>query len=487
MGPEQFDLVVIGSGPAGEKGAAQAAYFGQRVALVERAPQVGGASVHTGTLPSKTLREAALYVTGFHRQELYGMRLELDRDASLRRLMGRLRAVTSGQVDQISRNLDRHDIRTLHGRACFLSPTELGVFDNDGRETARLSARVFLIATGSSPFRPAGVPFDDPDVEDSDTILDLDRIPETLAIVGGGVIGCEYACIFAALGTRITIVEGRESLLGFLDPEISSELQRVLERGGHQVRLGDAVESIARVPGGPLRMRLRSGGDLDVDKVLYSAGRSGNTSGMGLGAAGITVDSRGRIPINTQFQTSVPHIYAAGDVIGSPGLASVSMEQGRVAMCHAFDIAYKTRVSELLPFGIYTIPEISMVGATEPALAADGVAFEIGRAHFADNARGQIIGEREGLLKLLFEVPSKRLLGVHIAGDRATELVHIGQMVMQTHGTIDAFIDSVFNFPTLAEIYKYAAYDGLGRLARRQGAQPSTDADAEAVSRSPQG
>jgi NAD(P) transhydrogenase len=470
---EQFDLVVVGSGPAGEKGAAQAAYFGQRVALVERAPQVGGASVHTGTLPSKTLREAALYVTGFHRQELYGMRLELDREASLRRLMGRLRAVTEGQVDQIRRNLDCHHVRMFHGRACFLSPTELVVLDDDGRETSRLSAPVFLIATGSSPFRPAGVPFDDPDVEDSDSILDLDRIPETLAIVGGGVIGCEYACIFAALGTRITIVEGRETLLGFLDPEISSELQHGLERGGHHVRLGDAVDSIARVAGGPLKMRLRSGSQLDVDKVLYSAGRSGNTAGMGLEAAGIAVDTRGRIPVNTQFQTCVPHIYAAGDVVGNPGLASVSMEQGRVAMCHAFELAYKTKVSDLLPLGIYTIPEISMVGATEPALSAGGVAYEIGRARFTDNARGQIVGDREGLLKLIFEVPSKRLLGVHIAGDSATELVHIGQMVMQAHGTIDVFIDSVFNFPTLAEIYKYAAYDGLGRLARRENAPPS--------------
>jgi NAD(P) transhydrogenase len=234
------------------------------------------------------------------------------------------------------------------------------------------------------------------------------------------------------------------------------------------VRLGDAVERIVRVPGGPLQWRLKSGGEFAVDKVLYSAGRTGNTAGLGLESAGIQVDSRGRVPVNERFQTPVAHIYAAGDVVGNPGLASVSMEQGRVAMCHAFDLAYKTRVAELLPYGIYTIPEISMVGATETALAAEGVAFDVGRARFADNARGQITGECDGLLKLLFEIPSKRLLGVHIVGDRATELVHIGQMVMQVGGTIDVFIDSVFNFPTLAEIYKYAAYDGLGRLLRRQ-------------------
>jgi len=470
---DTFDLVVIGSGPAGEKGAVQAAYFGRRVALIEKAPRVGGASVHTGTLPSKTLREAALYVTGFRKRELYGMTLDLDPAASLRRLMGRLRAVTDQQVAQIDQNLARHGVTVIHGAAEFESADAIAVRDGSGAPIARLRASAVLIATGSSPLRPEGVPFDDPDVEDSDTILDLDRIPARLAVVGGGVIGCEYASIFAALGTRVTIVEGRQALMGFLDAEMSALFKTALERDGHEVRLGDAVTSIVREDG-QLRLRLKSGETLDVDKVLYSAGRAGNTAGLGLERAGVAVDGRGRIVVNNHFQTSALHVYAAGDVVGAPSLASVSMEQGRVAMCHAFDIAYKTRVAELLPFGVYTIPEISMIGATEAALGSAGVQFETGRAPFSTNARGQINGEVDGLVKILFDVPSKRLLGVHIIGDRATELVHIAQMAMVAGGTIDVFIDSVFNFPTLAEAFKYAAYDGLGALARRAEAKTAT-------------
>jgi NAD(P) transhydrogenase len=466
-----FDLVVIGSGPAGEKGAVQAAYFGKKVAIVEKSREVGGACVHTGTLPSKTLREAALYVTGFHRRNLYGMTLDIDRDASLRQLMGRLHAVTAQQVTQIARNLDRHGVMTIEGTAELVGPQELVV--RSAATERRLTADAILIATGSSPFRPPGVPFDDSDVEDSDTILDLDRIPLSLAVVGGGVIGCEYACLFAALGTKITIIEGRDSLMGFLDGEMSRGLRSALERDGHQVLLGNAVLGIERIKGGPLHVALKSGQRLEVDKVLYSAGRAGNTGGLGLERAGVKLDAKGRILVNEHFQTSAPRVYAAGDVVGNPALASVSMEQGRVAMCHAFGFPYKTKVSPLTPFGVFTIPEISMVGATEDELRARGVAYEVGRAAYHDNARGQIIGEPDGAMKLLFAPDTKQLLGVHIIGDRATELVHIGQMVMEHGGSIDVFIDSVFNFPTLAEIYKYAAYDGLGRLARRTGRSPT--------------
>jgi NAD(P) transhydrogenase len=465
--PEAFDLIVIGSGPAGEKGAAQAAYFGKKVALVEKAPALGGASVHTGTLPSKTLRETALYMTGFQRRSLYGMSLEVDKDASLRQLMGRLRTVTEQQVAQIDRNMDRHRVTVVKGEAAFASPNEIDVRGSDGG-TRRLQAPYFLVAPGSSPHRPAGVPFDDPDVEDSDTILDLDRIPLSLAVVGGGVIGCEYACLFGALGTAIIIIEGRGSLLGGLDGEMSAGMKIALERAGHEVMLGDAVEAITRIPGGPLRIALKSGKVLQVDKILYSAGRAGNTKGLGLDKAGLTLDSRGRIAVNEHFQTAQPHIYAAGDVVGNPALASVSMEQGRVAACHAFGIPYKTHVAPLTPFGVYTIPEISMVGATEEELKAKAVPYELGRARYEHNARGQIIGESDGALKLLFDPVTKKLLGVHIIGDRATELIHIGQMVMSAGGGIDVFIDSIFNFPTLAELYKYAAYDGLGRLAKRK-------------------
>ncbi len=465
---DEFDLVVIGSGPAGEKGAAQAAYFGKRVALVERAPALGGASVHTGTLPSKTLRETALYMTGFQRRRLYGMSLEIDRDASLRQLMGRIRAVTEQQVAQIDRSMDRHGVTVVQGEASFTGTNEVVVKNRDAAVPPRtLRAPYFLVAPGSSPHRPAGVPFDDPDVEDSDTILDLDRIPLSLAVVGGGVIGCEYACLFAALGTAIIIVEGRGALLGGLDGEMSAGIKASLERNGHEVMLGDAVESRARVPGGPLRIVLKSGQILQVDKILYSAGRAGNTAGLALERAGLAVDNRGRLPVNEHFQTAQPHIYAAGDVIGNPALASVSMEQGRVAACHAFSIPYKTHVAPLTPFGVYTIPEISMVGPTEEELKAKGTPYEVGRARYEHNARGQIIGETDGALKLLFDPTTRKLLGVHIIGDRATELIHIGQMVMINGGAIDAFIDAVFNFPTLAEMYKYAAYDGLGRLAKR--------------------
>jgi NAD(P) transhydrogenase len=362
--------------------------------------------------------------------------------------------------------MSRHGVTVVQGEASFVGPNEIAVRGKAG-EARALKAPYFLVAPGSSPHRPAGVPFDDPDVEDSDTILDLDRIPLSLAVIGGGVIGCEYACLFGALGTAIIVIEGRGALLGGLDGEMSAGIKTSLERNGHEVMLGDAVESIGRVPNGPLRIALKSGKILQVDKVLYSAGRAGNTAGLGLDKAGITVDSRGRIPVNAQFQTSQPHIYAAGDVIGNPALASVSMEQGRVAACHAFGIPYKTHVAPLTPFGVYTIPEISMVGSTEEELKAKGTPYEIGRARYENNARGQIIGEMDGALKLIFDPATKKLLGVHIIGDRATELVHIGQMVMATGGGIDAFIDSVFNFPTLAELYKYAAYDGLGRLAKR--------------------
>jgi NAD(P) transhydrogenase len=465
-GPEAFDLVVVGSGPAGEKGAVQAAYFGKKVALVERALTVGGACVHTGTIPSKTLREAALYVTGFQKRQLYGLSLEIDRRAGLRQIMGRLHAVIDQQVSQVQGNLLRHGVTVYQGQARFLGPNEL-VVERAGAEVARLRGSAFLVATGSSPYRPPGVPFSDPDVEDSDTILDLDRIPDALAVIGGGVIGCEYACLFAALGTRITVVEGRDSLLNFLDGEMSAGLRASLERGGHEVKLGDAALSIERVSAGPLVVSLKSGRKLEVDKILYSAGRAGNTDGLALEAAGVEKDARGRVPVNEHFQTSQPHVYAAGDVAGPPALASVSMEQGRVAVCHAFGFAYKTRVSPVTPFGVYTIPEISMVGRTEEELRKEGVDYEVGRARYADNARGQIIGDRDGTLKLLVDAQSHKLLGVHLIGDRATELGHIGQMVMQLGGTIDTFIDSVFNFPTLSEVYKYAAYDALGRLQRR--------------------
>lgn len=488
---ERFDLVVIGSGPAGEKGAAQAAYFGKSVALVERQTEPGGVSVHTGTLPSKTLRETALYLTGFQRRELYGMTLRLDRKKSLRQLTGRLHDVTASQTRQISRNFERHRIATIAGRARFLDPGTIGVFDADGNETRRLAFDAALVAVGSSPLPPRGITFADPDVEDSDQVLDLDRIPDSLAVVGGGVIGCEYASLFAALGTRVTLIEGRDRLLGFLDGEVSSTLKIALERMGGEVLLGDAVETISReanLPANALRLMLKSGRVLAADKVLFSAGRRGNTEGLGLEQAGVSFDEKGRIPVNEHFQTNVPRIYAAGDVIGFPALASTSMEQARVAACHAFDIPFLTAVARLFPYGVYTIPEVSMIGATEEELKGKGIPYEVGRARYENNARGQITGDLDGFVKLVFDPATKKLLGAHLIGGGATELVHIAQMVMLKDGGLDDFIHSVFNFPTLAECFKYAAYDGLQRLSHRQGGparEPNAGGLASANAASP--
>ena len=473
---ERFDLVVIGSGPAGEKGAAQAAYFGRKVALVERAKEVGGASVHTGTLPSKTLRETALYLTGFRRRELYGMSVRLDRKKSLRQLVHRLQDVITEQTRQIHRNLERHSIALVSGSARFEDPHRIAVAGGGGHGERRLSADFFLIATGSSPMPPRGIDVDDPDVVDSDRILDLDRVPLTMTVVGGGVIGTEYACLFAALGTRITLVEGRDRLLAGVDEELANALRTSLEHMGVEILFGDAVESVRRRPGrraNALSLSLKSGRQLRADKVLFSTGRSGNTRGLNLEAIGVALTDRGHVPVNDHFQTSVPHVYAAGDVIGFPALAATSMEQARVAMCHAFHIDFKSAVSPFQPYGIYSIPEMSSIGPSEQELRQKRIPYEIGKARFENNPRGQIVGDRDGFIKLLFDPESKTLLAAHILGEGATELIHIPMFVMSSGGSIDVFIEAVFNFPTLAESFKYAAYDGLQRLARRR---PGTSA-----------
>ena len=471
MDVEAFELVVVGSGPGGEKGAAQAAYFGKRVALVERSADVGGASVHTGTLPSKTLRETALYLTGFQRRALYGMTVRLDRKKSLRQLVGRLQEVTERQTRQIQRNLDRHSVALVRGHAVFEDPHTVAVIGPDGLPSRRLRGEVILIATGSSPSAPRGITTEDPDVVDSDRILNLDRVPTSMTVVGGGVIGTEYACLFAALGTRITLVEGRDRLLGGSDEELSSSIQLSLERMGAEIILGDAVEGIERESGAStdaLRLRLKSGRKIRADKVLFSAGRQGNTQGMHLDSVGVKLTDRGHIVVNEHFQTDVPHVYAVGDVIGFPALAATSMEQGRVAMCHAFGFTFKTAMSPHVPYGIYSIPEISTIGPSEQELIAKGIAYEVGRARFENNARGQITGDTDGMVKILFDPATHKLLAAQIIGDSATELIHVPMFVLAAGGTIDAFIEAVFNFPTLSESFKYAAYDGLQRLAARR-------------------
>jgi NAD(P) transhydrogenase len=462
-----YDLVVIGSGPAGEKGAAQAAYFGKRVAVVERNEQVGGACANTGTLPSKTLRESALILSGLRTREIYGLTCSLRGDGlSVADFMVHKELVVRRERERILKNLARHEIDLVRGSARLVGPHTVRVEGAGG--VRDLQAQIILIATGSSPHRPPEIPFADPQVDDSDEVLTLDRIPPSFIVVGGGVIGCEYASIFAALGTtKVTLVESRDRLLGFLDHEIGDRLTAAFRRIGIEILLGDQIVRVEKLGDRGVRVALKSGAVLEADRLLVAAGRQGNVNGLGLEELAVKTDPRGRILVDAQFRTSVPSIFAAGDVIGWPSLASTSMEQGRVAVCHAFGLAYKTEVASRFPYGLYTIPEVSTVGDSEEEARHKGLDVEVGRASYVDNARGQIINDPDGLVKLVFEAPTRKLLGVHILGERATELIHIGQAVLAFGGTIDYFIQNVFNYPTLTEAYKYAAYDGLGRLGRR--------------------
>ncbi|HJT17923.1 MAG TPA: Si-specific NAD(P)(+) transhydrogenase [Thermoanaerobaculia bacterium] len=459
-----YDLIVIGSGPAGEKGAAQAAYFGKSVALIEREPVLGGACVNTGTIPSKTLRESALHLSGF-RQRGFMKAVDVTMTSvTIDDFMYRKQLVLEKEWMRIDENLRRHKVDRYQGTAKFISPTRIAV----GNEV--LEAKFFLIATGSSPYRPKDVPFDDVAICDSDTILQIGKMPESLAVVGAGVIGCEYASIFAALGVEVHLIDARSTLLPHMDREIVRVLLGELQnRLSVTLHLACEVQSIEKC-NGEVAMTLRNGTCVVADIVLYAAGRNSNVADLNLEAIGVKTGNRGLILVNEHYQTSVPNIYAAGDVIGFPALASTSMEQARVAMVHAFDLKYKTRVAPILPYGIYTIPELSTIGMTEEDCRTKSIPYEVGRAYFRNNARGQIIGDTKGLIKLVFDPESLKLLGVHIVGENASELLHTGMMVMQFGGTINAFIDSVFNFPTLGDAYKYAAYDGLGNVARKRAA-----------------
>jgi NAD(P) transhydrogenase len=466
---DRYDLIVIGAGPAGEKGAAQAAYFGKRVALVEGAPHVGGAGVNTGTIPSKTLRETARYFAGLAQRGLYGLAVGQPPSLNVRDFMFREHEVVRSLRDVVHENIARHQIELIHGRAAFVDPHTISVALPHGRASHTLQADVFMIATGSVPNRGRDLPLDDRRVYDSDTILEMRELPASMAIVGAGVIGCEYASIFATIGMRVTVVDGRDRLLPFLDAEIADGLRRQLEQLGVGLHLGDAVTRFAPEPAG-IEVAFRGGGGIVAETLLMAAGRLGNTAGLGLDALGIPVGDRGHIGVNEHYQTSVPHVYAVGDVIGFPGLAATSMEQARVAMCHAFDLKYKSRVAPVFPLAIYTVPEVAMVGETEESCRDKGIDHCVGRAHYRQNARGQIIGDLSGMLKLVFRASDRVLLGVHVIGEDAAELVHVGMMVMQMGGGIDAFIDAVFNYPTLGDAYKYAAYDGLAALQRRAAA-----------------
>jgi NAD(P) transhydrogenase len=468
--PDGYDLIVIGSGPAGEKGAAQAAYFGKKVALIERESVLGGACVNTGTIPSKTLRESALHLSGFRQRGFQAVDVNVKSNVNVSDFMYRKQIVVEREWQRIDSNLRRHHIDRYSGSARFLSPRELEVNNATGREV--LQSEFVLIATGSSPHRPGNVPFDDEFVCDSDSILRMDTMPKSLAIVGAGVIGCEYASIFAALDVEVHLIDGRTSLL----PQIDSEIMRILTadmqtRLGITLHLGCDVAEIVKCDNN-IAITLKDGRCIVCDKVLYAAGRSSNTGDLNLDAAGVKTGNRGLVVVDENYRTNVENIYAAGDVIGFPALASTSMEQARVAMVHAFNLKYKTRVAPILPYAIYTIPELATVGLSEEDCKKKGIDYGTGRSSYRNNARGQIIGDVKGMIKLVFDRESLKLLGVHIVGESASELLHTGMMVMQFGGTINAFIDCVFNFPTLGEAYKYAAYDGLGNLALKPKTAP---------------
>jgi NAD(P) transhydrogenase len=460
--PYDFDLVVLGGGPAGEKGAAQAAYFGKRVALVEREPAPGGAAVHTGTLPSKTLRETAIYLSGYRQRELYGLSVELNASLAVPKLLSRKDAVRDLEVGRIRTNLERHHVETIRGVGRFRDAHTIDIDDSGGVRTA--TSEFFLVATGSVPHHPPGIAFEDEDIDDSDTILEIDRLPKTMTILGGGVIGCEYAAMFAAMHVKVTLLEGRDRLLPFLDWEMGERLKTALEGLGVDIRLNESTTSVARVAGRGIVCGLKSGGEIAAEKLLAASGRSGRSAELALDTVGAKVDKRGYVVVDDDYRTACPSVYAAGDVIGFPMLASTSMEQARVAVCHAFGFTYKRQVSHLLPFGIYTIPEVSCVGLSEETAKEQKLDYVVGRALYKDNARGKIVGDNDGVIKLLFDRPSRKLIGCHCLGDRASELVHIGQVVIALGGTVETFIELVFNYPTLSEAFKYAAYDALARF-----------------------
>jgi NAD(P) transhydrogenase len=457
-----YDLVVIGSGPAGEKGAAHAAYFGKHVAMIERTAEPGGTPVSSAGIPTKTLREATLYVTGSGRRHLYGIGAQVDLDVALQILSRRTQAVTALMQANVRANLERHGIDLIHGTARLDSGRHVVVGLADGQER-RLKARAILIASGSRPFRPPTVPFDDPDVHDSDTILDIDRPFKSIVVVGGGPIGCEYASIFNALGIEVTLVDMGSALLPFMDREISGTLADCFQRAGMNVRLGVGSAAIQRRRGA-LTVSIEGAKPLRPDKVLFAAGRSGNTEGLGLERVGVKLDPRGRVLVNAQFRTSAPGIYAAGDVIGPPALASVSMDQGRHAASNAMRTPYRNVGSSAAPFGVYSLPEVAMIGATEEEAGKGAV---VGRAGFTGNARANIAGTTDGMVKLIFRRADRRLLGAHIVGDIAAEMIHVAQAVLHSGGTIDYFVHSTFNVPTWTDAYKYAAFDALDRFERR--------------------
>jgi NAD(P) transhydrogenase len=462
MPNDHYDLIVIGSGPAGEKGAAQAAISGKRVAMIERSPNVGGAGIN-GTVPSKTLREAALYFSGLRQRGLFGIDYSLKENLSVKDFMQREQFAVANEQKLIAGNIQRHNIVLVHGEASFKDAHTVQVVSSAGEK--QISGDIILIATGSVPFNLPDIAVDRRKVYDSDSILQMDRIPRTMAIVGAGVIGTEYASLFAALGVQVMLIEPRERVLPFVDTELIHHLLEHLKSLDVQFALGHTVTAIQKQEH-QVRLTLNNRSTSEFETVLVAAGRQGNIKSLELERIGVEVGERGTIKVNEKYQTSVPNIYAAGDVIGFPALASSSMEQGRVAVVNAFDPKSNEQISSILPLSIYAIPEISMVGVTEDECMAKQIPYVVGRGYYRDNPRGQIIGDMSGMVKLIFSPQDQKLLGVHIVGEQASELIHIGAHVMIASGTIAAFIQAIYNYPTLAGLYKYAAQDGLANLEK---------------------
>ncbi|MGH7214887.1 MAG: Si-specific NAD(P)(+) transhydrogenase [Tepidisphaeraceae bacterium] len=475
MSQPRYDLIVIGSGPAGQKAALGAAKLGKRVALIDRTTSVGGVCIHTGTIPSKAIREAVLHFTALNERAVYGNSYAVKQNVTMDDLLGRARHVVRTEVDVIRNQMHRNGVTVLFGTASFVDPHTVRV--ECEQDITQVTAHNVLVAVGTEPARPASVPFTPGRVIDSNELLRLTTLPRSMIIVGGGVIGTEYACMLAAVGVRVTLVESRPRLLEFVDDELGENLQFRMRDLGVRLRLNESVAQTALV-GDHVEATLASNKKLVAETLLYAIGRQGATDKLNLAAAELSADERGRLKVNEYFQTSVPHIYAAGDVIGFPALAATSMEQGRLAACYMFRQLVEP-VSPLFPFGIYTLPEISMVGQTEQALTKAAVPYEVGIARYREIARGQLIADPHGLLKLLFHPESHRLLGVHAIGTGATELIHIGQAVMTAGMPIDYFVESVFNYPTLAECYKVAALDGINRV--RAGAPRDTACDLRAA------
>jgi NAD(P) transhydrogenase len=452
--PYDYDLIAIGSGPGGQRAAIQAAKLGKRVALVERKADIGGVCVRTGTIPSKTLREATVALSGYRDRGFLGASHVNGHGLRMEDLILRTDQVVRNEVDVVRDQLLRNDVDLYDGTASFLDPHTLAVDDRDGHQRRTLSAAVIVIATGTTATREDHIPFDRRRIITSDDAITMDRVPRTMAVIGAGVIGLEYASMFAALGTRVTLIDKRPRLLPFIDAEIMDALAFHMRERRMTLWLGEEVSGLEldADPDGKVRIHLASGKHIVAEKALYSIGRSGATRRLNLAAAGLAADERGRLVVDGHYRTAVPHIYAVGDVIGFPSLASTSMEQGRLAACHAFGIPSRS-VERLVPYAVYTIPEISAVGRTEADLTRDGVPYEVGKAHYREIARGQII-----------DWETHELLGVHIIGEGASELIHIGQAVMGFGGCVEHFVDTVFNYPTLAECYKTAALDGLNRL-----------------------